>query len=181
MESRSMISVKILSTAAALALLLPIAAPGASYAQANKIGRAAAGGAAYYRAGAAAPATRMVGAAPAASVPAARPSGGVAWNGGRTWNGGGDWRGYRHDRDRDRRFIPGAVAGAVIGGALASGAYTYYGAPVYYDAPAYYDDQQVDDVPVGEDSAAYCAQNYRSYDPASGTYLGVDGYRHPCP
>ncbi|MGA7941219.1 MAG: BA14K family protein, partial [Bradyrhizobium sp.] len=24
------------------------------------------------------------------------------------------------------------------------------------------------------------AQRYRSYDPASGTYLGYDGLRHPC-
>jgi hypothetical protein len=24
-------------------------------------------------------------------------------------------------------------------------------------------------------------QTYRSYDPGSGTYLGNDGYRHPCP
>ena len=74
------------------------------------------------------------------------------------------------------------------GGALASGPYAYYDGPGYYEAPAYYDDQYVDDgavavvpAPVGEDSAAYCAQRYRSYDPASQTYLGNDGYRHPCP
>jgi hypothetical protein len=24
-------------------------------------------------------------------------------------------------------------------------------------------------------------QTYRSYDPQSGTYLGNDGQRHPCP
>ena len=24
------------------------------------------------------------------------------------------------------------------------------------------------------------AQRYKSYDPASGTYLGYDGLRHPC-
>src|SRR5580700_3353122 len=29
--------------------------------------------------------------------------------------------------------------------------------------------------------SAYCAQRYRSYDPASGTYLGYDGVRHSCP
>jgi hypothetical protein len=29
--------------------------------------------------------------------------------------------------------------------------------------------------------ADYCARRYRSYDPYSGTYLGYDGYRHPCP
>ena len=27
---------------------------------------------------------------------------------------------------------------------------------------------------------AYCEQRFRSYDPASGTYLGYDGLRHPC-
>jgi hypothetical protein len=26
-----------------------------------------------------------------------------------------------------------------------------------------------------------CAQRFRSYDPSSGTYLGFDGVRHPCP
>jgi hypothetical protein len=31
------------------------------------------------------------------------------------------------------------------------------------------------------DPIAYCMQRYRSYDPASQTYLGYDGYRHPCP
>jgi hypothetical protein len=24
-------------------------------------------------------------------------------------------------------------------------------------------------------------QRYRSYDPRSGTYMGYDGQRHPCP
>jgi hypothetical protein len=28
---------------------------------------------------------------------------------------------------------------------------------------------------------AYCMQRYRSYDPDSGTFLGNDGLRHPCP
>jgi hypothetical protein len=28
---------------------------------------------------------------------------------------------------------------------------------------------------------AYCVQRFRSYDPASGTYLGYDGLRHSCP
>jgi len=31
------------------------------------------------------------------------------------------------------------------------------------------------------DMVAYCARRFRSYDPASGTYLGYDGLRHPCP
>jgi hypothetical protein len=35
--------------------------------------------------------------------------------------------------------------------------------------------------PVARDAVAYCMQRYRSYDPASGTYLGFDGLRKPCP
>jgi hypothetical protein len=35
--------------------------------------------------------------------------------------------------------------------------------------------------PADDDSVGYCMQRYRSYDPNSGTYLGNDGYRHPCP
>ncbi|WP_375414229.1 BA14K family protein [uncultured Bradyrhizobium sp.] len=31
-----------------------------------------------------------------------------------------------------------------------------------------------------DDKASYCAQRYRLYDPASGTYLGRDGRRHGC-
>ena len=31
-----------------------------------------------------------------------------------------------------------------------------------------------------DDNASYCTQRYRSYDPASGTYLGRDGRRHAC-
>ena len=33
----------------------------------------------------------------------------------------------------------------------------------------------------GGDSPTYCASRFRSYDPTSGTYLGYDGLRHPCP
>jgi len=31
------------------------------------------------------------------------------------------------------------------------------------------------------DAVAYCMQRYRSYDPASGTFMGNDGIRRPCP
>jgi hypothetical protein len=30
-------------------------------------------------------------------------------------------------------------------------------------------------------AVADCAARFRSYDPASGTFLGYDGQRHPCP
>jgi len=95
------------------------------------------------------------------------------WSGG-NWNGG--WRHRRHGG-----FWPGVAAGAFVGGALAS---SYYD-PYYYDSYAYYDDGYYDDggvaVVAGGGDPSYCAQRYRSYDPASGTYLGYDGLRHPCP
>ncbi|MGA7809668.1 BA14K family protein, partial [Bradyrhizobium sp.] len=68
--------------------------------------------------------------------------------------------------------------------------YAYYGGPDYY-GPGYYDNDYYDNgypddgvvavVPGVSGDASYCAQRYRSYDPASGTYLGYDGLRHPCP
>jgi BA14K-like protein len=93
----------------------------------------------------------------------------------------------------------GLVAGAIIGGALANPYYYgpgpyyaapgpyyaapgpyYYGAPppAYYGAPA---GPAYGGAPVAGDAVAYCRQRFRSYDPASGTYLGYDGQRHPCP
>ena len=67
----------------------------------------------------------------------------------------------------------GLIAGALIGGALAA---PYYGPgyyPGYYGVPAY--------GPPPGDAIGYCMRRFRSYDPGSGTYLGNDGYRHPCP
>src|SRR6266446_9714776 len=32
----------------------------------------------------------------------------------------------------------------------------------------------------GNANRSSCARRYRSYDPASGTFLGHDGNRHPC-
>jgi hypothetical protein len=32
-----------------------------------------------------------------------------------------------------------------------------------------------------QNAVAYCAQRFRTYNPASGTYMGNDGMRHPCP
>jgi len=67
----------------------------------------------------------------------------------------------------------GLIAGAIIGGALAAPPPGYYG-PGYYPPPVAYG-------PPPDDAVAYCMQRFRSYDPGSGTYLGNDGYRHPCP
>ena len=65
----------------------------------------------------------------------------------------------------------GLATGALIGGALA--------APYYYDPYYYAPAPRVYGAP--DDAVAYCMQRFRSYDPASGTYVGYDGLRHPCP
>jgi hypothetical protein len=156
----TMISLKVLSTAAALALVLPMAAPSASFAQ-NPQAR-----------GAGHPAGVHPGGGRPGGAPGAHFSGGGGFHRG---GGGG--------------FIPGAVAGAVVGGAIAAGAggYGYYGdpgyGPGYYGGDQYYDDGAMAAAPEpgGDDGVAYCMQRFRSYDPQSGTYMGSDGYRHPCP
>jgi hypothetical protein len=123
-----------------------------------------------------APGARFAGAGPVGRV-----GGGPGWTGGHAaWNNGGWHGGYRR-----HGFYPGVVAGAVIGGAVAD-SYAYYDSPDYGYGQDYYDNGYGDggDVAVvqgGGGDASYCAQRYRSYDPASGTYLGYDGQRHPCP
>jgi hypothetical protein len=70
------------------------------------------------------------------------------------------------------------IAGALIGGAIigATQPYGYYGYPPGYYGPAY-----VAPPYAGDGAVDYCLQRFQSYDPASGTYLGYDGLRHPCP
>lgn len=65
--------------------------------------------------------------------------------------------------------IGGLAAGALIGGAIAAQQAPVYAAP----APVY--------AAPDADGVAYCMQRFQSYDPQSGTYLGYDGLRHPCP
>ncbi len=102
-------------------------------------------------------------------------------------------QGFRQYGDRRGRGaaigagLAGLAAGAVIGGALANqGSYNngYYNNG-YNGGYAYdgYDNGIVDDPNVADndDPTAYCESRYRSYDPDSGTYLGNDGLRHPCP
>ncbi len=63
----------------------------------------------------------------------------------------------------------GVIGGAIIGGAIAnSRRHYYYAEPPVYDGPP-------------DDAVAYCMRQFKSYDPRTGTYLGYDGYRHPCP
>jgi BA14K-like protein len=179
-----MIGFRVLSSVAALALVLPMAAPRASLAQPVTIGKSAGrsgpvggggGGGGVHIGGGAPPTARFNG------------GGGGPVYIGRGGGGGGHWQGGSagvYHRHGGGGFIPGAVAGAVIGGAIAAAPYGYYGGgPGYYDAPGYYDDQYYDNGPAqgSADTVDYCMQTYGSYDPQSGTYLGLDGLRHLCP
>jgi peptidoglycan/LPS O-acetylase OafA/YrhL len=104
--------------------------------------------------------------------------------------------------------VIGLAAGAIIGSALSQPAqpqyYTYAPsapAPVYVAPPAavYSGRRGLEPfdpslpvqtgtayagaypvAPSSPDWNAYCASKYRSYDPASGTFLGYDGKRHYC-
>ena len=63
------------------------------------------------------------------------------------------------------------------------GAYPYYGDPYYYGyGPNYYDPSYYDDAPaaVSPDAVSYCAQRFRTYNPATGMYIGRGGVPH-CP
>lgn len=99
-----------------------------------------------------------------------------------TFSGGGNrfagGRGFRGDRRGGVGFglAAGAVAGAALGG--------YYGGRYYGYDDGYYADSgygQAYAYEGGDDGVGYCMQRYRSYDPNSGTFLGYDGLRHPCP
>ncbi|WKA27627.1 BA14K family protein [Bradyrhizobium roseum] len=75
----------------------------------------------------------------------------------RRWHHGNRRWHHRRHYGPGAAALGGLAAGAVIGGAIANS-----------QARA-------------NDAMTYCAQRYRSYDPASGTYLGYDGNRHSCP
>ena len=71
------------------------------------------------------------------------------------------WHGHHHHHHGGGgagALIGGLAAGAIIGGAIAAS-----------QANA-----------ASQQHAAYCAQRYRSYDPASNTFLARDGNRYPC-
>jgi hypothetical protein len=84
-----------------------------------------------------------------------------SWNS--SWNNG--W-------NDNRGYWPGDVAAGVVGGAVGT-------AGAIATAP-FRGTRNDNSYAYMDDNASYCAQRYRSFDPASGTYLGRDGRRHAC-
>jgi hypothetical protein len=135
-------------------------------------------------------------AAPAVNLGGAAPSVGPRFNGGqrvannwsgRNWNG--NWNGRRWIGP-GLGFAAGLALGAPYGYGYYDDPYSYGGdyADAYYgdNSFAYYDGAAAPDVVYGStqtggDSTAFCQQQYKSYNAATGTYLGYDGARHPCP
>jgi len=97
------------------------------------------------------------------------------------WSGN-NWSGRRNFSDfrRHNRGFRGSAFAFGFGPS-----YYDYGYDYGYDSGYYpYDDEAYAYVAPGVadgDSVAYCEQRFRSYDPSTGTYLGFDGLRHPCP
>lgn len=104
--------------------------------------------------------------------------------------------GHRHrHNDAIAAGVLGLAAGAIVGGLLASPPrgpvyidppyrpvqpdyYPVYRQPVYRPyRPAYYRDSLE---PWTGSWYRYCSARYRSFDPASGTFMGYDGRRHFC-
>lgn len=82
-------------------------------------------------------------------------------------------------RNRGDRVAAGILGGMILGGIIASqrpGYYYGYPPNPYYAPYPYYRQP-----PMGDPAIAYCLSRFRSYDPYSMTYLGFDGFRHPCP
>jgi BA14K-like protein len=102
--------------------------------------------------------------------------GGIAYRG--SGYGGGVYRGGYY------RPGVGLAAGAAVGGAIAASQYGGYGYGGYGYDNNYYGSNPgyAASYPTsGSQDASYCAQRFKSYDAGSGTYMGYDGQRHPCP
>ncbi len=93
-----------------------------------------------------------------------RRHGGPHYGGRPNYGGRGGYRGRGYNRGAAvGAGIAGLAVGALIAGAIANS------------------QQGNNYAPADGDPEAYCAQRFKSYDPDSGTYLGTDRRRHPCP
>lgn len=72
-------------------------------------------------------------------------------------------------------WVGAGVAAGIIGGAIIGSTIPRRRPP----PPGYYDYDGPP--PRRADAVEYCMERFKSYEPGSGTYLGYDGHRHPCP
>ena len=91
--------------------------------------------------------------------------------------GGGGYGGYGYgDGGYGYGYGAAGFGLGLLGGAIIGSQYPYYDSD--YSNGAGYASYPQDG---GADSSASCAARFKSYNPSSGTYLGYDGLRHPCP
>ena len=123
------------------------------------------------------------------------------WGGPGYWGGPRYWDHHHHHHDHGDAVAAGVVglaAGALIGSALSQPSQpqviyqapppppAYYPAAPRYYAPArpYYPPAPAAYKPVYQPWTpgwrAYCSHKYRSFNPRTGTYRGVDGLNHFC-
>jgi hypothetical protein len=89
----------------------------------------------------------------------------------------GGWRGHRgHHRHGRGGGGWGWGAAALGAGLLLSAPYAYG-----YDDDGYDEGYAYRGRYAGSGGEARCEATFRSYDPASGTYMGYDGIRRACP
>jgi len=93
--------------------------------------------------------------------------------------------GYRGWGYRGGGLAAGLIGSAIVGGIIASQGPYYYGSPGYYGSLGYYGYGAPYGAyrayPYAGSAVGYCLSRFKSYNPASGTYLGYDGRRHSCP
>lgn len=94
-----------------------------------------------------------------------------------------------------RGVVPGIIIGAAAGAIIAQEGERRRGGHYYYRNSCYIQrsdgtyvavnprncDARAEAPAAASDAVSYCSQRFRSYDPVSGTYMGFDGIRRPCP
>lgn len=101
------------------------------------------------------------------------------------------WRGRGPRVGGGPRFRRGGGRGAAIGAGIAAGILGGIAAGALMNRPAYaapepvYEPAPAYGAPVyrapGGGGVEYCMRRYRSYNPNTGTYIGLDGMERACP
>ncbi len=100
---------------------------------------------------------------------------GGGWHGGYGGGGYGYGSGYGYGNGYGYDYGGAALGLGLLGGAILGSQYPYYGSGYGGYPQGSYPQEG------GVNYSASCASRFKSYNPATGTYLGYDGARHPCP